>query len=195
MSYPKLSSLETEGTDIIFYDLSEGEPNARSERYVVYLLPGNPGLISFYSPFLSLLSTRVKESSLAQEFALRVCGKSLKGFELRSDDADRGSISPAGLEEMILEAEKHLYSLAPSESLVSGSRPLKVILIGHSVGAYILLELIQRNKSLQEKPIKPINIIGGILLFPTITGIAKSPLGRFIAVRSCPYFVFPHSCF
>ncbi|PBP28648.1 hypothetical protein BUE80_DR000266 [Diplocarpon rosae] len=62
-----------------------------------------------------------------------------------------------------------LQSLHP---LLGASDPQSVILIGHSVGSYILLELIKRlGKS------SPVKIKAGILLFPTITHIAKSPSG------------------
>jgi hypothetical protein len=48
-----------------------------------------------------------------------------------------------------------------------------ITLIGHSVGAYILLELITRIR----KSSSPLNIRGGILLFPTVTHLAQSPSG------------------
>jgi surfactin synthase thioesterase subunit len=57
------------------------------------------------------------------------------------------------------------------------SGPLKnqhyatITLIGHSVGAYILLELIARIR----KSSSPLNVRGGILLFPTVTHLAQSP--------------------
>lgn len=68
-------------------------------------------------------------------------------------------------------------------SEVTGNPP-KVILIGHSVGAYVLLEIISRHQhTMRRKAMKGIkqqdpDLIGGILLFPTIADIAKSPLGR-----------------
>jgi hypothetical protein len=70
--------------------------------------------------------------------------------------------------------------------------PVKVILIGHSVGAYIALEMIQKlNKceshhlSLSHYPTSkpgtmsaPFKIISAILLTPTILDLALSPTGR-----------------
>ena len=59
----------------------------------------------------------------------------------------------------------------------------KVILIGHSVGAYILLELIsQHRERVEEGEEEDFDLIGGILLFPTIVNIAKSPMGLVASV-------------
>ena len=48
-----------------------------------------------------------------------------------------------------------------------------ITLIGHSIGSYILLELIRRTHQLSS----PIKITAGILLFPTVTHISQSPSG------------------
>ncbi|KAI9884625.1 MAG: hypothetical protein M1823_003581 [Watsoniomyces obsoletus] len=63
------------------------------------------------------------------------------------------------------------------------ARP-KVILIGHSVGAYILLEIIRRHHHRRRYKTDEVtsndmdmDIIGGLLLFPTVTHIAQSPSG------------------
>ncbi|KAL8951767.1 MAG: hypothetical protein Q9222_002288 [Ikaeria aurantiellina] len=49
--------------------------------------------------------------------------------------------------------------------------------MGHSVGAYILLEIIRNHRKRIEDGAKDFDLIGGILLFPTITHIARSPSG------------------
>src|SRR5205814_5595606 len=74
------------------------------------------------------------------------------------------------------------------ESVRKSKCPEKVILVGHSVGAYVMLEVIRRWK-LSTQGFSPetstiLEIIGGILLFPTVTNIAKSPSGKWISVSS-----------
>lgn len=56
--------------------------------------------------------------------------------------------------------------------------------MGHSVGCYMLLELIQQHRGKIEGGEEDFDLIGGILLFPTITDIAESPLGMVFGVRT-----------
>ena len=72
---------------------------------------------------------------------------------------------PLGLEEQILQKnlflEKHI---APHS---------KIILIGHSMGAYVILNLLKDCERLSD-------ISKAILLFPTVERMAISPNGRFV---------------
>ncbi|KAL9038788.1 MAG: hypothetical protein Q9214_005143, partial [Letrouitia sp. 1 TL-2023] len=49
--------------------------------------------------------------------------------------------------------------------------------MGHSVGAYILLEIVRNHRKRIQSPDEDFDLIGGILLFPTIADIAQSPSG------------------
>lgn len=71
---------------------------------------------------------------------------------------------------------------------------IKVILIGHSVGAYIAMEILRRHREcIKQKGASAdtggpgigasVNIVGGILLFPTVVDIAQSSSGRKLTVR------------
>lgn len=72
-------------------------------------------------------------------------------------------------------------------------RGVKLILIGHSVGAYIAMEVLRRHReNIEQKKTSAageggsgstMDIIGGILLFPTVIDIAKSSSGRKFTVR------------
>jgi hypothetical protein len=179
MSYTRLSG-DIDPTDIVTVEVSNNGSHSDSEPYIIYILPGNPGLISFYEPFASALSLSLRKSRVVEDVSLQILGKSLRGFEL---DGEKGRVdSPIGLQETIVGAETDLHSLARYKTSVPGNIPPKVILIGHSVGAYILLELIRRHVEDQKEDGK-VNIVGGILLFPTIVDIAKSPAGRILNVR------------
>lgn len=59
-----------------------------------------------------------------------------------------------------------------------GAKDLRVILMGHSVGSYMLLEIIRRVRAKGEE----IRIVGGICLFPTVLDIAKSESGKIASV-------------
>jgi len=73
-----------------------------------------------------------------------------------------------------------------------------VIIVGHSVGAYIALEIIQRHRARLEK-MQPDSltdeprIVGGVCLFPTVMDIGKSPKGKVLTVSS--HVLFQCYCF
>lgn len=69
---------------------------------------------------------------------------------------------------------------------------VRVIIAGHSVGAFIALEVLrvlcEQRKKRRGSRARGTEIIGGIMLFPTIVDIAKSPSGRLLSVDSSnPY--------
>lgn len=190
----------------------------------IFFITGNPGLIAYYEPFLSSLSSLLSSSpsssstssspSLPYSFVL--LGTSIPGFETSSVKHDLtgsngGSLPPChpppyGLLQQIEFAETrlrafvrdHHHSRSPRlhhglnsddddiddanqfRSWIGtpgGRKRPKVILMGHSVGAYILLEIIRRVK-MPGNANHGLDIVGGVLLFPTVTHIIKSPSGR-----------------
>jgi pimeloyl-ACP methyl ester carboxylesterase len=77
-----------------------------------------------------------------------------------------------------------------TETATSGQPP-RVIIVGHSVGAYILLEILRRHRERllgnpKDDAADGMRIEGGICLFPTVTHIAKSKSGRKFSVG--PHF-------
>lgn len=64
---------------------------------------------------------------------------------------------------------------------------VKVILAGHSVGAFIAMEVLRTlGERRKKKDVKWLGqeaeIVGGVMLFPTVMDIAKSPSGRVLSV-------------
>jgi hypothetical protein len=177
------------------------DPDAKISRsrrgagttYIVFFITGNPGLVEYYRTFLThlygLLSTSTAVSH--ESVAFQVYGRSLAGFEVEGETpcSDSSSNSrnaaaqdapspPYGLQEQIQSTEKALQNLIKS-SITQGIQHPRVILIGHSVGSYILLELVRRSRArLLSEPNNRTHIVSGICLFPTVTHIAKSRSGR-----------------
>jgi hypothetical protein len=165
---------------------------AADRTYLVYHITGNPGLIEYYRTFLThlygSLTSRPSISSLepsSSRLDFQVYGRSLNGFEV--DSASSSSVSsdhvnavkapPYSLEEQIVQSQRALEEFV--EKLTSeGAKDVRVILMGHSVGSYILLEIIRRVRAKQEG----VRIIGGICLFPTVMDIAKSESGKIASV-------------
>ncbi|KAL2013739.1 hypothetical protein VTN00DRAFT_1264 [Thermoascus crustaceus] len=188
----------------------------------IFFISGNPGLISYYHTFLSLLSAQLGWSASSsssspritatkgisdgarlqsQPRSFRIYGASLSGFEV-GDQAGDGVTAAAGtaekgvygLQEQIGFVEEMLCgvmsSIAKQPANANEGKPKtkpKVILIGHSVGAYIAMEILRRHREGRmevegEKETADadaaFDIVGGILLFPTVVDIAKSVAGR-----------------
>lgn len=151
-----------------------------SQEYLIFMITGNPGLISYYEPFLFTLNTLL--SSSASHFY--ISGYSLAGFSSSKKDPRGPPSSLIGLQEQIDHVEQKLFEQVDALRRFVGPRQVcpKVILIGHSVGAYILLELIRQHRTRIDEGEKDFDLIGGILLFPTITHIAQSQQGMIYSV-------------
>ena len=171
-----------ENNEKICYEPSSDLHKGETQDYLLYFIPGNPGLISYYQPFLSRLHSLLVGKSDIEAARFHICGHSFKGFEFDSNGPHGGPPPrPLGLLEQIRWQENLLYKHVQHHRDRTGNNP-KVILMGHSVGAYILLELIQQHKTKIDDGEEDFDLIGGILLFPTITDIAGSPLGKWASV-------------
>ncbi|KAG2016729.1 hypothetical protein GB937_006209 [Aspergillus fischeri] len=157
-----------------------------SDRVTIFMISGNPGLIGYYHTFLSLLADKlgsrgaqstITSRSHACEF--QIYGHSLGGFELEQHedlDAEKGLFD---LEGQICYVQGKLDGF-----LAGGETKQKVILVGHSVGAYIAMEILRRHRKRSDAKVRAgadkadFDIVGGIMLFPTVVDIAKSPSGQ-----------------
>ncbi|KAI1454224.1 hypothetical protein F4805DRAFT_469569 [Annulohypoxylon moriforme] len=150
---------------------------SQSRNILIFFISGNPGLVDFYEPFLSTLRRLLDETASQQRARFQIYGQDLAGF--RDDDHEpfTQQRKPHDLEYQIQ------YLLAALSRLRVESGPRKglpydeVLLIGHSVGAYIALELFHR--LFRDQELAPqVNPTSGILLFPTIHHISSSPNGK-----------------
>ncbi|KAL4916791.1 hypothetical protein BDW62DRAFT_218427 [Aspergillus aurantiobrunneus] len=208
--------------DSFFHETSPASSLRPSPSWpiTIYFITGNPGLISYYHAFLSLLGKKI----VPGQDKFHIIGHSLAGFELEPDNAAAQNETQKqkqkhvkdpqlehehehyyDVEEQICfvqgRLEAHMRALRAdsagtttpttdttrSSSLATSSekqrqspRP-KVILIGHSVGTYMAMEILRRHRERQETAASENNdfdIIGGVMLFPTVMDIASSPAGQ-----------------
>jgi pimeloyl-ACP methyl ester carboxylesterase len=163
-------------------------PNSPTNRpyrtYIIYFITGNPGLIEYYRPFLTHLYGLLTSSSSSPPHTptIHVFGRSLSGFETTSSpqvSRSYGSGPPYGLQDQIARSEEALEQFVQGVRQDEGTDDVRVVLMGHSVGSYMLFEIIRR----QREKTDGLRIVGGMCLFPTITDLAKSPSGRKSSVR------------
>lgn len=162
-------------------------PAPRKPPTLIFFITGNPGLIEFYRPFLNQLRNLLpREDAPDSEREFHLYGASLAGFQLGSEHEREPGIKvygsgnpPFGLGEQIDRVVLQLTDAAKTFCDDHETRA-QVILVGHSVGAYILLEIITRWQRMQldERTQTPLQITGGICLFPTVVDIAQSANGR-----------------
>lgn len=157
------------------------------ERLLVFMITGNPGLAEFYRPFLTNLHSLLENANRSRTDDKRVqrihafC-PNLAGFAIDGHAARASDGNYFDLQQQIEHVEMQLY--AACDTINAGaSRPLKVILMGHSVGAYILLELLRRGRQAGwNGRAQSMQVVGGICLTPTVVDIAKSRKGEMFAV-------------
>lgn len=184
--------------------ISNGDATTEKARDVlIYFIPGNPGLIDYYAPFLAHLrelldSATATSSSLPPSTRFHIYGQDLAGFSDDGHEPFTSKRKPFDLEYQIQLTLKTVESMRVAEAWGNDGEDLQesnrhydeVILMGHSVGSYIALQLCHRSLSRlqqgREREREPENQLGGggpkldrgILLFPTIVHIARSPAGR-----------------
>jgi pimeloyl-ACP methyl ester carboxylesterase len=175
---------------------------------IIFFVTGNPGLIAYYHAFLSLLSTsRPTEECVVAGFSLggfeigdedRDASLGLQGLQFPDSAPKPGKMY--GLQAQIELTEQRVRALVrrvseedaygadrSSDANMHGrDRPtttpeVQVILLGHSVGAYVVLELIRRHAQQQKQQQNgDFAIIAAILLTPTVVDIAQSASGRIL---------------
>ena len=149
-------------------------------NFLIWFLPGNPCTISYYEPFLSRLSELLNSDDWHENGQHNIVGGcTLPGFRSSEPAMGQGSL-PAGLEDQIQNAEESIARAVARSTPIREAGP-KVILIAHSVGAYMTLEILRRRAQYLNQ-LASLDVIGAVLLFPTVTEIAQSMHGRILSV-------------
>lgn len=137
----------------------EDQLNA-DHKEIVLLITGNPGLAGYYTTFLTRLHSRLGIPVWAVSLAGHVLPPSTSPYSLPSLRKNPELYNLQGQVE---------HKLAFIEKFVPEN--VKIILIGHSIGAKMILEVL-KNSDIRSRVIK------GYLLFPTIERMAESPNGK-----------------
>ncbi|SCV70678.1 BQ2448_3440 [Microbotryum intermedium] len=131
---------------------------------ILLFIPGNPGLVHYYTSFLSTLHRNLDQSK-SVVYAL---GHLDHSNHAKARFTSRGV---PGLREQIAHKVAFIDELAstyPQIGVEKGAKT-KLVLVAHSIGSYISCECIKARPSL---------VSSAILLFPTISHMALTPNGR-----------------
>eukprot|EP00929_Paragymnodinium_shiwhaense_P075320 TRINITY_DN38501_c0_g1_i1.p1 TRINITY_DN38501_c0_g1~~TRINITY_DN38501_c0_g1_i1.p1 ORF type:complete len:330 (+),score=65.62 TRINITY_DN38501_c0_g1_i1:69-1058(+) len=134
-----------------------------SSPLLLLFLPGNPGIVDFYVDFLEALHDTLGSDAI-------VLGVGHPGHSIRTATGTRFS-----LEEQIEHKLRVLEDLRVEvlQKAQHTAGPVKVILAGHSIGAYMCLKVAE--KLLHSRDIALQHVFG---LCPTLTRMAESPNGQ-----------------
>ncbi|CAM1502702.1 Fc.00g074780.m01.CDS01 [Cosmosporella sp. VM-42] len=154
--------------------LPSGKVKGIKRRGLIYFICGNPGLIHYYTDFFHCLRGLLQDSEGGT--AYDIYGRNLLGFSDDDHEPFGKNNEPWDLEGQI----EGIYADVAARRVQVDDEKEKpydfVILMGHSVGAYISVEICHRHmKSPERQP--HLNLQYGFLLFPTLTHIAQSPSG------------------
>lgn len=176
---------------------------AETKHCLVFFVPGNPGFIDYYEPFLSTLRSRLdevedkKREGDGGDLRFHILGRNLIGFDDGDDGGGAYGPGPYDLDTQIRAVWDAVANARVDLGKAGGPRhgaPFdEVVLMGHSVGSYIALDVFKRQQAAhpQGKALKDeagtvvplgstdhLNLRLGVLLFATLTHLARSPRGQ-----------------
>ena len=153
-------------------------------RALIYFICGNPGLIGYYVDFLDALRHLLDASR--GPTAYDIYGRNLAGF---CDDEHEPFTPESPPWDVHGEVDAMYEDVASRRvSMEDGSsKPYDfVVLMGHSIGAYICVEIFHRHMKNPSRA-QHLTLRHGFLLFPTIASLALSRSGaRMNMLRSLP---------
>ncbi|KLO20747.1 alpha/beta-hydrolase [Schizopora paradoxa] len=123
---------------------------------VILFIPGNPGLVGFYEPFLDHIYSKSRAGTAILAHA-----------ELgHSPHVECPSLVFTGLEPQVLAVIEVI-----DEIRAFCGEEVKLLVIGHSIGTWLTMRALKERSAA---------VTGAFLLFPTITNIVKTPNGRLL---------------
>ena len=171
-------------------------------KYHLFFIPGNPGCMPYYNAFLSHLSTELPRKNYNVDIYAHAMANFYDDEQIESDimEGGRSAQGILGLKEQIDFVYDRLldYIRSYAEHVRDGDDRIRIILAGHSVGAYIGMEIlrawrttsrtalvdgngISKNDTADKSGVELVGLIG---LWPTITWIGQSANGRRLGVNS-----------
>ncbi|EIW81134.1 hypothetical protein CONPUDRAFT_137213 [Coniophora puteana RWD-64-598 SS2] len=133
--------------------------------YTLLFVPGNPGLAEYYRTYLGEVHRLVNEAE--SQNGLEIVCVSQLGHDAASDGFNLEHEEVVNVDAQIKHKASVLDSLAARWSDTRGPPP-RIILGGHSIGAYMALEVVRRK--LNTVPVDAVH-----LLFPTVHHIGQTP--------------------
>ncbi|OCT81290.1 lipid droplet-associated hydrolase [Xenopus laevis] len=144
------------------------ESNGESKpKVLVLVIPGNPGVVGFYRTFMQALYCGLDQQYPVWAISHAGHCSPPRGMDMTQDYSQMEDVF--GLNGQVEHKLSFLKAHVPAN--------IKLILIGHSIGCYIILEMMKRTADLK--------VLQSIMLFPTIERMAQSPQGKIMTPLLC----------
>ncbi|KAJ8289515.1 hypothetical protein GJAV_G00002200 [Gymnothorax javanicus] len=159
-------------TETLKFGVQDLHPASRlhaSPRVVFILIPGNPGVVLFYRTFMQTLHEAFGRRYPIWAVSHAGHCSAPESMSMTGGPAHEQIEDVFGLNGQVEHKLAFLREHVP--------RDAKLVLIGHSIGCYIILEMMKRDPELQ--------VVKSLLLFPTIERMAVSPQGRVMTPVLC----------
>uniref|UniRef100_A0A8C5MNZ1 Lipid droplet-associated hydrolase n=1 Tax=Leptobrachium leishanense TaxID=445787 RepID=A0A8C5MNZ1_9ANUR len=146
------------------------KPSGEIPPKVLFLIiPGNPGIVGYYRTFMASIYSGFNQKYPVWAVSHAGHCSPPKGMDMASDSANETIEDVFGLNGQIEHKLCFVKKNVPADT--------KLVLIGHSIGCYIILEMMKRAVD--------VKILQSILLFPTIERMAQSPQGKIMTPLLC----------
>nr|XP_046165046.1 lipid droplet-associated hydrolase isoform X1 [Oncorhynchus gorbuscha] len=138
-------------------------------KVLFLIIPGNPGVVGFYKTFMQTL-----HQTLGMRYpvwAVSHAGHCVPPdtMDMIEDPTVMAAGDVFGLNGQIEHKLAFLTEHVPRDS--------RLVLVGHSIGCYLILEMMKRDPELQ--------VVKSVMLFPTIERMAATPQGRVMTPVLC----------
>uniref|UniRef100_A0A3B5KT09 Lipid droplet-associated hydrolase n=1 Tax=Xiphophorus couchianus TaxID=32473 RepID=A0A3B5KT09_9TELE len=152
--------------------LKVGSSQLSGEEVLLLLIPGNPGVVGFYESFLLTLHGMLGRPVWAVSHA----GHCAPPDSMDLVEGRSGSNGAAAARRDVFGLDGQIqHKLAFIRDRVP--RGTRLVLVGHSIGCYMILEMMRRSPELE--------VLKAVLLFPTIERMAQSPQGKVMTPVLC----------
>ena len=138
-------------TEVYHFESRDSRVEAAKEHIHLILCPGNPGCLFFYLTWLQDLQ-RDLESIVGWDTCVSTHGLSHAGHHFKEslDTSSQHIIREYTFEEQITHYEAFCEQIVQSGG---GTAKQRLILVGHSIGAYAVVEVLVRNEGLRKRTI------------------------------------------
>ncbi|XP_056152122.1 lipid droplet-associated hydrolase isoform X2 [Lampris incognitus] len=138
-------------------------------KVLFLIIPGNPGVVGFYRTFMQTLYNMF--GSDHPVWAVSHAGHCVPPdtMDMVEDSTSAEEADVFGLNGQIEHKLVFLRKHVP--------RAVRLVLVGHSIGCYVILEMMKRDPELK--------VMKAVMLFPTIERMAQSPQGKVMTPVLC----------